>query len=132
MTSLRGAPSTTRSSASVKSAICTRSWSRRAAVSAASLARLARSAPTMPAVDEDDGRLVAPRLLEEVAHARGADADDGLDELRRGRGEEGHAGLAGHRARKQRLAGAGRAREQHAAGHAAAQAGVAVGVAQEV
>ena len=44
----RSAPSTIFSSASVKSAERHRSWSRRAAVSAASLTRLRRSAPTMP------------------------------------------------------------------------------------
>jgi hypothetical protein len=44
----RGAPSRIFSSESVKSFIWTRSWSRRAPSSAASLARLARSAPTMP------------------------------------------------------------------------------------
>ena len=46
----RGAPRTIFSSASVKSASWTFSWPRRAASSAASLARLARSAPTMPGV----------------------------------------------------------------------------------
>ena len=55
-----------------------------------------------------------PRLLEQVAHARRADADEHLDELRAVDREERHAGLAGHRAREQRLAGAGRADQQHA------------------
>ncbi len=47
---LRSAPSTIFSSASVKSFICTFSWPRRAAIKAASLTRLRRSAPTMPGV----------------------------------------------------------------------------------
>src|SRR5204862_3817287 len=67
-----------------------------------------------------------------VAHPRGADPDDRLDELA-GRGaEERHARLAGDRASEQRLAGAGRPREQDAARDAAAEARVAVGIAQEV
>ena len=45
-------------------------------------------------------------LLEQVTHARGADADDHLDELRRRHLEERHAGLAGDRPGQQRLAGA--------------------------
>src|SRR5207244_2020265 len=49
---LRSAPSTIFSSASVKSGSSTWSWPRRAARSAASLTRFARSAPTMPGVVE--------------------------------------------------------------------------------
>ncbi len=47
----RSAPRTIRSSESVKSDSMMSSWSRRAASNAASLTRLARSAPTMPGVD---------------------------------------------------------------------------------
>ena len=39
-------------------------------------------------VDEDDRRRLLARLAEEVAHARGADADERLDELRAGEREE--------------------------------------------
>ncbi len=60
------------------------------------------------------------------------DADDRLDELRRRDREERHVGLAGDRARQQRLARAGQPRQQHALGHRRAQPGVALGVAQEV
>ena len=42
-------------------------------------------------------------LLEEIPHPRGSHADDHLDELRGGHLEEGDAGLAGDRARQQRL-----------------------------
>ncbi len=232
---MRSAPRTIFSKASVKSAISTRSWSRRAASSAASLTRLRRSAPTMPGVvaascsrstssasgtervwtsriilrpsasggltvtrrskrpgrrsawSSTSGRFVAARtmtpsepvkpsisvriwlsvcsrsswpprpraaaalaadrvelvdeddrgrgllgLLEEVAHAAGADADDHLDELRRRDREERHVGLAGDGARQQRLAGAGRAGEQDALGDHRAEAAVPVRVAQEV
>ena len=65
-------------------------------------------------VDEDDARARLLRLLEQVAHARGADADEHLDEVGAGDREERHARLAGGRAREQRLTGAGRPVEQHA------------------
>ena len=65
-------------------------------------------------VHEDDAGRVLLGLLEEVAHARGADADEHLDEVRAGDREERHARLAGDRAREQRLAGARRPVEQHA------------------
>src|SRR5580765_7797627 len=59
-------------------------------------------------VHEDDARVGLFRLLEQVAHARGADADEHLDEVRAGDGEERDAGLARDRAREQRLTGTGR------------------------
>ena len=75
-------------------------------------------------VDEDDrGRLLA-RLLEQVAHPRGADADEHLDEFRAVDREERHAGLARHRAREQGLAGPRRADQQHALGDARAEPAV--------
>ena len=49
---LRSAPSTIRSSASFRSEVLTLSWLRRAANSAASLTTLARSAPTIPGVED--------------------------------------------------------------------------------
>ncbi len=66
-------------------------------------------------VDEDDARRIALGLIEQVADARGADADEHLDELRAGDREERDAGLAGDGPGHQRLAGAGRPDEQHAA-----------------
>ena len=62
------------------------------------------------------------RLREQVAHARGADADDRLDELRRRDREERGVRLAGDRAREQRLAGA-RARPRAARRAASARRG---------
>ena len=67
-------------------------------------------------VDEDDGRRVLLGLLEQVADAAGADADEHLDEVRAGDRVEGHGGLAGDGAGQQGLAGAGRAVEQDALG----------------
>ena len=72
-------------------------------------------------VHEDDAGRVLLGLLEEVAHARGADADEHLDEVRAGDREERHARLAGDGAREQRLAGARRPVEQHALGDARAE-----------
>ena len=56
-------------------------------------------------VDEDDAGRLDFRLREEIAHARGADADEHLDELGAAQAEERHLGLAGDRAREQCLAG---------------------------
>ena len=75
-------------------------------------------------VDEDDARRLGFGLREQIAHPRRADADEHLDELGAAQAEERHLGLAGHRARQQRLAGARRPDQQHALGDAAADAGV--------
>ena len=64
------------------------------------------------------------RACSKVPDARSADADEHLDELRAGDREERHAGFAGHGAREQRLAGAGRPDEQNALRHARAEAAV--------
>ncbi|MNL14146.1 hypothetical protein D3C87_1350760 [compost metagenome] len=83
-------------------------------------------------IDEDDARRILLRLLEHVAHAAGADADEHLDEIRARNREEGHARLARHRARQQGLAGAGRADQQRALGDLAAQTLELARVLQEV
>ena len=71
-------------------------------------------------------------LREQVAHARGADADEQLHELGRGDREERHGRLTRQRPGEQRLARAGRTREQHPARDPAAEAAVLVGVLEEV
>jgi len=75
-------------------------------------------APRLPdrveLVDEDDARRLGLRLLEEIPHARRTHPHEHLDELRATDREERHLGLAGDRPRQQRLAGAGRADQQHA------------------
>ncbi len=83
-------------------------------VVAAAQAGAAVTADGVDLVHEDDGRGAGLGLLEQVADAAGADADEHLDEVRAGDREERHAGLAGDGAGQQRLAGAGRAEEQHA------------------
>ena len=87
-----------------------------ALVVAAAQAGAAVTADGVDLVHEDDAGRVLLRLLEQVAHAAGADADEHLDEVGAGDREEGHAGLAGDGAGQQRLAGAGRAVQQHALG----------------
>ena len=82
-------------------------------------------------VDEDDAGRVLLALHEQVAHARGAHAHEHLDEVRARDREEGHARLAGDRARQQRLAGAGRADQQHALRDAAAEPRELLRLAQE-
>ena len=65
-------------------------------------------------VDEDDRGRARLRLLEQIAHPRGAHPDEHLDEVGARDREERHAGLAGDGAGKQRLAGARWTEEQHA------------------
>ena len=72
-------------------------------------------------VDEDDAGGVLLALFEQIAHAAGADADEHFDEVRTGDGEERNAGFAGNGAGEQRLAGSGRADQQHAFRNAAAE-----------
>ena len=92
-----------------------------ALVVAAAEARAAVAADGVDLVDEDDAGRVLLGLLEHVAHAAGADADEHFDEVGAGNGEERHVRLAGDGARQQRLAGAGRADQQHAARNAPAE-----------
>ena len=61
-------------------------------------------------------------LFEHVAHAAGADADEHLDEIRAGDGEERHIRLAGDGSGQQRLTGTRRADQQTALGDLAAEA----------
>src|ERR1035437_1144604 len=108
----RSGPATMRSRDSLNSAMPMVFRLRRAARMAASLTRLARSAPEKPAdwrartslsidgvnlVDEDDAWRVPLGLIEQVADAARADANEHLDELGTGDGEEGNARFTGHR-----------------------------------
>ena len=67
-------------------------------------------------VDEDDAGTGLLGLLEQIADPRGTDADEHLDEVRTGDGEERHPGLACYRAGQQRLAGSRWSVQQHALG----------------
>ena len=91
-----------------------------ALVVAAAEAGAALAADRVDLVDEDDrGRLLAGGL-EQVADPGRADADEHLHEVGAGDRDERHAGLTGDGAGDERLAGAGRADEQHALGDARA------------
>src|SRR5436309_8550900 len=65
-------------------------------------------------IDEDDARRVLLALLEQVAHARCADADEHLDEVRAADREKRDVRFAGHGPGEQRLARSRRSHEQHA------------------
>ena len=99
---------------------------------AAERALHAHLAERVELVDEDDARRLRFGLLEQIADAGGADADEHLDELRSAEAEERHVRFAGDRAREQRLAGAGRADEQHAFRNAPAEVRVLLRVLQEL
>jgi hypothetical protein len=102
-----------------------------ALVVAAAETGAAMAADRVDFVDEDDAGRVLLRLLEHVAHTACADADEHFDEVGARDREEGHVRFAGDRARDQRLAGARRADEQHAARDASAEPLEFAGIAQE-
>ena len=81
----------------------------------------AMTADRVDLIDEDDAGRILLALLEQVAHARGADADKHLDEVRTRNRKERHVRFAGNRARQQGLAGSRRAHHQNAFGNAAAE-----------
>lgn len=82
-------------------------------------------------VDEDDARCVLLRLLEHVAHAACADADEHFNEVRTGDREERHIGFTGDSTGEKRLTGTGRADQQHAAWNTAAKTLEFLRIAQE-
>src|SRR5258708_33696611 len=83
-------------------------------------------------VDEDDARGIALGLIEQVAHAASADADEHLDKFGAGNAEEWHTRFAGYGPAQQRLACAWRSDEQHTLGNAGAQGGELFGIFQEL
>ncbi len=93
-----------------------------AAALAAAETGAAMAADRIDFVDEDDAGRVLLALFEHVAHPAGADADEHLDKVGTGDGEERHIGLAGDGAGQQGLAGAGRPDQQQALGDLAAEA----------
>ena len=92
----------------------------------------AAAADGVELVDEDDARLVTPRVLEQLADARCADAGVHLDEIRAAREQERHLRFAGNGPGQQRLARAWRADEQHPFRDPSADRLEAAGVAQEI
>ncbi len=103
-----------------------------ALVVAAAEARAADPADGVDLVDEQDAGAVLLGRLEHVADPAGADADEHLDELGARDREERHARLAGHGARQQRLARAGRTDQEHPLGNPAAEPLELLGVLEEL
>ena len=83
-------------------------------------------------VDEHDARGILLRLVEEVADAARADADEHLHELRAADAEEGNARLPGDGLAEQGLAGSGRTHQQHALGDPRAHRDELVRVLEEL
>ena len=83
-------------------------------------------------IQEDDAGRVVLGLLEEVADAGGAHADEHLHEVRAGDGEEGHVGLAGDGLGQQGLAAPGSPTSSTPRGDAPAQALEFLGVLEEL
>ena len=83
-------------------------------------------------VDKYDAWGVLFALHKQVAHARCADADEHLDEVRAGDRKEGHTGFTRDRTRQQRLAGSRRSYQQHSLRDTAAQLGEALWIAEEL
>src|SRR5262245_42976324 len=92
-----------------------------ALVVAAAEAGAAMAADRVDLVDEHDAGSVLLPLLEQVADARRADADEHLDEVRAADREERYVRFAGDRAREQRLARSRRPHQQNALGNASAE-----------
>src|SRR5919109_1350418 len=112
----RSAPIITLSLANSKSPLSRRSLLLRAAE-----ARAAVPGDGIDLVDEDDAGSVLLALLEQVAHAAGAHADEHLYEVGTGDRKEGNVGFTGDGAREQSLPCAWRAHHQNAFGNAAAE-----------
>src|SRR5579859_953760 len=98
----------------------------------AAQARAALAAHRVNLINKNDAGRITLGLVKEVAHARGAHANEHLDKLGAADAEERHTRLAGHRPANQRLAGAWRANQQHAARDARANGGELIGIFQEL
>ena len=103
-----------------------------ALVVTAAEAGAAMTADRVDFIDEDDAGRVLLALLEQVAHARRADADEHLDEVGTADREERNVRFARDGARQQRLAGSRRAHQQHALRDAAAELLELLRLAQEL
>src|SRR5439155_5729179 len=92
-----------------------------ALVVAAAETRAAMAADRVDLVDEHDAGSVLLALLEQIADARRADANEHLDEVRPANRKERDVRFASHGAREKRLAGSRRSHQQHAFGNASAE-----------
>ena len=101
-------------------------------VAAAGESAAAAAADGVDFIQEDDAGAVVLGLLEEIAHAAGADADEHFDEIGTADAEERAVGFAGDGLGEQGFAGAGFADQQDAAGDSTAQALEFLGVLEEL
>jgi len=117
-----------------KPSISTSSWFRVCSRSSCPppTARAALAAHSVDLVDEDQAGGVLLAFVKQVPHARGADADEKLDEIGSRDGEEGDVGLAGDGLGQQGFSRARRADEQDALGDFAAQALELLGLLEEL
>src|SRR5271163_1903111 len=92
----------------------------------------AMAANSINLVDENNAGSVFLALLEEIAHAAGADADEHLDEIGARNREERDICFAGNRAREQSLSCSRRANQQHALRNAPAELLEFLRILQEV
>ena len=83
-------------------------------------------------VDKDDARRLFFSLLEEVAHAAGADTYEHLDKVRTAQREERNLRLSGYGLGEEGLTGSRRPAQQHALWDFTTEVGVFFGVLQEV
>ena len=72
-------------------------------------------------IDEDDAWGMLLRLVEHIAHTRGADADEHLDKVRTGDREERNVCFTGNRAGQQGLTRSRRSHHQNALGNTSAE-----------
>ena len=83
-------------------------------------------------INENDAGRVLLTLLEQIADAAGAYADEHLDEVRTGNREERNVGFSRDGSRQEGLTRAWRSDEQHALGDASAQLLELLWVLQEI
>ena len=93
---------------------------------------ISRAADGVDLINKDDSRGDLRRLLEQIAHAACADADEHFHEIGAGNGEERNACLARDGLGQKRLAGARRADQQCALRELRADGGVFLRVMQEI
>src|SRR5690606_17590697 len=83
-------------------------------------------------VNENDAGRVFMTLLEEIADATRADADEHFHKVRTADAEERHTRFASHSAGQEGLARSGRTHEEHAPGDLAAEAGKFLGLLEKL
>ena len=101
-------------------------------VMAAAKSRASLPSDGVDLVDKDDAGHITLRLVEQIAHSRGARTDKHLDKVGSADREERHVALARNRLGKQRLARARRTDEQHTLGDTRADSAEFLRIFEEV